>query len=336
MLFVKNMVSFIIPAFNMSDYIDRCLRSICQIEDVNLEVIVIDDGSTDNTIEVVSSFAHIDSRIKIFKQANQGQGVARNLGVSHSSGEYIVFVDADDYLSDNYQVVLKHYLKIDDEFDFVNFRMSFINKGEMKFTLPKFKQIVMTGREIFHKALVDDQIYSSPCNKLYSSQFLKSNKIKFPTCRKNEDILYSRMVAYYAERVMFDDSVLYNAEIRDGSTSRCMSLSSITDTIQVFDELECFLHDEGVYCDYSDSMNLAIKKVYSSLLFLCSIRIASDLEYKNALQTFRASHQYEKFCSTNGFLSLKFKNKLLYIIIRSRVINLCRKMLRPLLARYTY
>lgn len=94
-------VSVIIPAYNTSEYIARCLDSIINDELKDFEVIVIDDGSTDDTSNIVEQYSSNDPRVKLVKQVNSGQGVARNVGIDHSVGKYLYFVDSDDYLGKN-------------------------------------------------------------------------------------------------------------------------------------------------------------------------------------------------------------------------------------------
>lgn len=97
----KLSVSVIIPAFNTEKYIERCLQSILEDKLKNIEVIVINDGSTDNTAVLVEEISKNDSRVKLISQKNSGQGVARNVGMNNSSGEYLYFVDSDDYIGRN-------------------------------------------------------------------------------------------------------------------------------------------------------------------------------------------------------------------------------------------
>lgn len=94
------MISIIIPAFNAENYIDRCIRSVVRQTYKDIEIIVIDDGSTDKTLEKCKEWMEYDKRIRVLSQKNQGQGIARNYGIDVSRGEYLAFVDADDWLDE--------------------------------------------------------------------------------------------------------------------------------------------------------------------------------------------------------------------------------------------
>ncbi|MDR0751276.1 MAG: glycosyltransferase family 2 protein [Christensenellaceae bacterium] len=110
-------VSIIIAAYNTEKYIDRCIKSILSDKMHNIEVIVINDGSTDSTQSIIEEIAKLDKRVKVINQTNSGQGVARNRGMDIASGEYLYFVDSDDYIGENsiffmYQLCIEYNLDI--------------------------------------------------------------------------------------------------------------------------------------------------------------------------------------------------------------------------------
>lgn len=100
--FEKPKISVIVPAYNVEKYIERCLTFLCNQTLDEIEIIVINDGSIDRTEDIVSVFLKFDSRIKLISQSNQKQGAARNRGLEIAKGEYISFVDADDWVSVDY------------------------------------------------------------------------------------------------------------------------------------------------------------------------------------------------------------------------------------------
>ena len=95
---LNKIISVIIPVYNVENYIEKCLNSIVNQTYNNLEIIIIDDGSTDNSIAIAEKIAENDKRIRIISQVNQGVSSARNLGLDNASGEYILFIDSDDWL----------------------------------------------------------------------------------------------------------------------------------------------------------------------------------------------------------------------------------------------
>src|SRR5690554_2682260 len=109
-------VSIIIPVYNKAPYLDSCISSVINQTYKNLEIIIIDDGSTDNSLEICENYRKKDERIQLISQENQGVSVARNKGIQKASGEWIYFLDADDYLElDAFEILVKksHYLDVD-------------------------------------------------------------------------------------------------------------------------------------------------------------------------------------------------------------------------------
>ncbi|MGL4338158.1 MAG: glycosyltransferase family 2 protein [Turicibacter sp.] len=330
------LITFIIPAYNSSSYIQRCLRSILSLVEMPLEIIVIDDGSTDDTLTLLHETAQLDDRVRVFHKKNEGQGVARNFGLNFAKGKFISFIDSDDYISSDFILRLKPYL-FDDEFDFINFRIDFRNElGQVKHILPKFKMHNLSGDDIFKKAMLDDSIYSSPCNKIYKATFLKENDIKFPSTRKNEDVFFSRALALFANRCIFINDVIYHVEIRPGSTSRGMSALSISDTIKIYDYLEGLLKSYNAYNKHEELFFASIKKMFSHLFILCSIRIEGREEYLKAFEIFKQSMYYNKFMSVKGFRLLKIKNKVLFLIVYFFGQRFLHGFATKLLRRHTY
>lgn len=316
MIFNNIFVTFVIPAYNASRYIHSCLDSILRSEFKCFEVVVIDDGSIDDTFDILKEYSLKDSRIKVFTKNNEGQGVARNLGVQYAVGEYISFVDIDDILDEKYFDILIPNIISDDNFDFINFRMDFLTEsGVVKHRLPYFDSSELLDDDIFNDSLLDKNIYSSPCNKLYKRSFLVNNFIKFPKVRKNEDIFFSRLVSYHAERCLFVNEILYHVNMTSGSTSRSMSVSSITDTLKIYNELESFLIKRGDYLKFKEMLIASKKKVFSNLMILCALRIENEQEYKESVRVFKSADAYADFISFSGFLKLSFKNRFMYVFI---------------------
>ena len=104
------MISVIVPVYNVEEYLEECLESICKQTYTDIEVILVNDGSTDGSKEICERYCQKDSRFKLINQENQGQSAARNNGVIVSTGEYITFVDSDDVISTKYVEILNRYM----------------------------------------------------------------------------------------------------------------------------------------------------------------------------------------------------------------------------------
>ncbi len=108
------MISVIVPVYNVEKYLDKCLKSILLQDFSDFELILVDDGSTDNSGKICDDFALKDSRIKVVHKENAGPSVARNVGTSVSKGEYITFIDSDDYVDRDYLSILYKSLIMDE------------------------------------------------------------------------------------------------------------------------------------------------------------------------------------------------------------------------------
>lgn len=98
----NELISIIVPVYNVEKYIAKCLDSLVNQTYLNIEILLIDDGSTDKSLSICKKYAAVDSRIKLFSKENGGVSSARNLGLLHVQGEYVVFVDSDDFVSPKY------------------------------------------------------------------------------------------------------------------------------------------------------------------------------------------------------------------------------------------
>ena len=134
------MISVIVPVYNVEEYLEECLESIRQQTFTDIEVILVNDGSTDSSKEICERFCQADNRFKLINQENQGQSVARNRGVKESVGHFIMFVDSDDVINTNVLEVLLPYMKTD--VDIVECRMT---RKKEEFFLNKTSTIVFEG-----------------------------------------------------------------------------------------------------------------------------------------------------------------------------------------------
>ena len=116
-------ISVVIPVYNVEKYLEQCLDSVIAQSFEDIEVICVNDGSTDSSLEILKRYADNDSRIKIISQKNKGAGAARNVGIENAAGEYVYFMDSDDYLNADAFERLNDFL--DDKPDFVMFKIFF-------------------------------------------------------------------------------------------------------------------------------------------------------------------------------------------------------------------
>ena len=146
-------LSVIIPAYNIDEYIGKCLDSILRQTYSNLEIIVIDDGSTDKTAEIIDQFALQDSRLTIIHKKNEGVSVARNTGIQIATGEYFFFFDGDDFMEPN-TVEELYYLAIEKQVDSVIYGYyRYENNIVVETCLPRFEKNFYQNQELIDELI---------------------------------------------------------------------------------------------------------------------------------------------------------------------------------------
>ncbi len=170
---MKPIISVIVPIYNVEKYLDQCLLSIQQQTYPHLQVILIDDGSTDQSASIAQRFVDIDSRFQLLRQANAGQSVARNRGIGRASGKYISFIDADDYIAPDFYETLLCEMKDADVLQFGYTRVDSHGKTLDAYT-PCCK----------HQ-------YTTPWSRLFCVTFIHKNNLQFEEGHIYEDVLFS-------------------------------------------------------------------------------------------------------------------------------------------------
>ncbi|WP_346676746.1 glycosyltransferase family 2 protein [Erysipelatoclostridium sp. An173] len=190
------LVSVIVPIYNVEDYLEKCVNSIINQTYKNLEIILVDDGSTDKSSEICDSFALKDNRIKVVHKVNGGLSDARNAGIDIANGTYYSFIDSDDYISENtIESLLKCALDASSEIAICNI-IKFNKKGiESPFYCPVNKKTIYNGIDRF-KTLNQPSV----CNKLFYARLF--DNIRFPKGKYYEDTFVYHELLYKANSVV--------------------------------------------------------------------------------------------------------------------------------------
>lgn len=207
------MVSVIIPVYNGEEFIERAIKSILNQTYKHVEIIVVDDGSTDNTRQEVEKMMLSYSQIKLIENNHGGVCVARNTGINCASGEWVAFLDADDALFEDALEILIDRSK---GFDIVSGRLT---GGQKKEGTNSF--VVLKGREPLLNYLEDSPIFYSACGKLFSKEFI--NDVRFREGRIiNEDSFFNFECCLKKSNICYIDKDVYNYIGRNGSASRSL------------------------------------------------------------------------------------------------------------------
>ena len=205
-------ISVIVPIYNASQFLKKCLDSILAQTYQKFELLLINDGSTDTSLAMASSYAQQDSRILIVNQANLGVSAARNKGISMAKGDYITFIDADDWIDPTYFDSLFEGTKLDDKVDLVCCGYYDYSVYAQKLPINDFSNIDAFGvsTDAFMRAL----LYGTagvPWAKLYNTAIIKQNNISFNSAIKmSEDLVFNMQYASHSKIVSIIDKNLYH------------------------------------------------------------------------------------------------------------------------------
>ena len=219
-------VSVVIPVYNVEKYIEECLRSVLEQTLCDVEIICVDDGSQDASMEVVEKYAKIDNRIVIIHKENGGLSSARNAGIKTARGKYIYFLDSDDYiLEDTLEFLYQEMEK--DELDSIFFDAdSFYESEELAerhkswketYHRPDIYEEVVTGMRLVEKMALNDDFKPSACLQMNRTSLLTENGILFKEGIIHEDNLFTLQASIHAKRAKHIAKAFYQRRVRDDS-----------------------------------------------------------------------------------------------------------------------
>lgn len=193
----KPLISILIPAYNVEQYIDKCLASVCRQTMTQLEIILINDGSTDNTPAICDAWAEKDNRIRIIHQENKGIAETRNVGIATASAPYIGFVDSDDWIEpEMFEILFKAIKKHDAQIAMCGVMLEYpLKNAPDKKHDSAPKPCVIKGKEGLMKVLWDRETKSYCCNKIFDKTLFQHTL--FPAGRTFED--YSAVYLLFAK-----------------------------------------------------------------------------------------------------------------------------------------
>lgn len=245
-------ISVIVPIYNAQSCIEKCINSIINQTKKELEIILINDGSTDDTDLIIKKYK--DKRIKYFINKNCGIGSTRNFGIDKATSKYILFVDSDDYLE--LDACEKLYKKIEaDKSDILVYNFNKIENNILeKITIQPFLKTNLLNNP---NILLD--INMSPWNKLYKREFIIKNKIKFVENLKYEDAPFVAEALYKAENISYLNEYLYNYIIHSNSETTIRD-KKMFDIIKIVDLIRSKLNDSRL----TDSVNKLTVKILTN------------------------------------------------------------------------
>ena len=287
------LISVIVPVYRVEEYLERCVKSILSQTYKNLEVILVDDGSPDQCPAICDACAEKDARVKVIHQENKGLSGARNAGINAASGEYLAFVDSDDYVSPHFIEELYQLLKD-----------TGCAIGQCRFSYVKGEGLVEEGDSafcIYRGESLMEQLYGpeekATCfvvawNKLYRAELFKETGIRYPEGRIHEDEATTYRLFHEAKKLAFLDRALYGYYTENGGSITSVFSAKRLQWLTAHEERIAFFKKNG----YEKLLPAAYRKLCDACItfyFRCTeqVKDAEELkkELRKRLETYRAN-----------------------------------------------
>lgn len=335
------LISVVIPVYNVSKYLDRCLQSVVNQTYTNLEIILVDDGSTDSCPAMCDEWARRDRRISVIHKKNAGLGMARNTGIEHATGQYICFFDSDDYIE---LTTIEHAVRLaeEEQSDIVVFGMSVVNgKGNLiRRRIPITEQSCFRGAEVLETFLPSLLQYAPPaakvknlclsvCSCLFSMELIRRSKWRFVSEREiiSEDVYSLLGLCKHVKNVAVLSEALYYY---------CENDTSLTHSYRAdrFDKNKQFYLKCIALCDRYEYSNLirrsCMNPFLGNVLGAMKQETAFYSDKKEAIKRLRTTLEDEVLQSVLQKKKkdhAKLKIRILFWAMRHRHCHLCYALL---------
>lgn len=291
---MEHLISVIIPAYNIEQYIGRCLESVCQQTYKILEIIVVNDGSTDRTGEIVNQYSKMDSRIKVIHKKNGGVSTARLTGLEKATGDYIGFVDGDDYIEpEMYSKLLENALKYGAQISHCGNKVIF-SDGREEIHYGTGQLIIQSRQEALKELLKGELVEPGLSNKIFQREIVlnyQNISIWDTKIKINEDLLMNYILFKRAEKVVFEDIPFYHYILRKNSaTTSKKQKYHFSDPIKVI----CLIKEdcvqnkelyEIVYERYLRTLiNMAMQEVWTEDAHVAKRKIKEEVQNRNVFE----------------------------------------------------
>lgn len=285
---IDKIVSIVAPVYNVQRYLEIFMNSVLQQTYRKFEVICIEDGSTDESLNLLCDFTKRNSQIKLIEQNNSGAAAARNLGLNYANGEYVIFLDSDDYFEPD---LIEESVAKAEEFnaDIVIFRAEAFDDetGQTSALNDRISKLPEYQKKVFSYKDIPEDIFNSfltaPWNKLYRKSFLDEYGFKFQNIKRTNDLLFVCQTLVTAKRIILLDKVLVH--YRTGITKNLQSGNAETplDFYKALIALKEYLGKENLFSAVAKSYY----KLVLGIVFYNLNSITSDKQFKELIEFFK-------------------------------------------------
>lgn len=250
----KDLISIVVPIYNVENYLEKCIQSILKQSFNDFELILVNDGSTDGSEKICNYYKELDSRIIYIYKENGGLSSARNIGIKNSTGNYITFIDSDDYISEEYLEVLYNSLLTNDADISVGRHCRVDEYNNISYDISGTNQFTCDSTEALNCIFYQKYISVSACSKLYKKSLF--NDILFPEGKLYEDINTIPYIFEKAKVVSYESNIIYYYRIR---------FASITNSSYSKKDLDILNNSIEIQNHFKS--NSAVSKAVNSYLF---------------------------------------------------------------------
>lgn len=317
---MNDLISVVVPIYNVENYLQNCVTSIIKQTYKNLEIILVNDGSTDHSLEIAKQLGEIDNRIKVINKTNGGLSDARNAGIDISKGKYITFIDSDDYIPCDAIEYL--YLSM-------IHNCASISIGRLK-TTSKLDDCDITY-ENFYKIFdkynaINEMLYANKYSVAAPGKlYLKSlfDNIRFPFGKLHEDVFTTYKVFLKADKVFYGDKLVYYYYHRPGSIMVSDFSKKRLDIIEALEQIEKDIPLEKYGC-INGFASQNVEDMYMLLGLSPSRKIIEEFSIWNRVKKYRKFVIFDKNCSNRvrGYALMSYLGMNLSMIIYKNYQNI--------------
>ena len=316
--------SVIVPVYNVEKFLAKCLDSILQQTYQDYEIVAVNDGSTDSSVKILKQYQEKSTKVRVITQKNKGLGGARNTGIQNAQGEFLVFLDSDDYIENNMLEILAQYLE-KYKLDILAFDCNLVNLyGEI------LQRATFSGSKDKYTSLTQQEfllLEPTSCTKVYRRTLYIEHNIKFPERLWYEDLATVFKLAPFAKNIGYLKLALYCYVQQDGSITHSTNTKRMMEIETAFNSNVEYFKKQGFWEKFQDELewNAILHVLYYSafrllgcgyhkknmedlLIYIESIfpnwkenKYLSDQKKKRYLMDLIVDHKYYKFYLKTGF-----------------------------------
>ena len=300
-------LSIIVPVYNVEKYLPKCLESLIKQTLKDIEIICVNDGSMDNSLAILKEFASKDSRIRIIDNQHQGVAKTRNTGIEQSTGEYIGFVDSDDYIDiDFFEKLYNSATKSNSDIAIASIlkHKNFFNIYNAKYTK---EETAITIQDKIKLCEDKKHFFFYAWNKIYHSGFIKENNIKFSEGQIYEDVMFAIKALYYSNKIISVYGTKYHYIEHENSLTKYKDKTGEKeqDLVKAYSELQEFCNSKNI--EIPERLNYYTKENFGFILNLYKGKYQSKIQLFNIFTIATISNYSE---TRNLITILGFKIKI--------------------------